>query len=585
VLDPRVSAKPFLYTYDTRASVVAQLAMPTGQTIAYARDAQGRLLSTTLSGTASQTLATHAYTYDLAGQRTTATTTSATTAYTYDALRQLATATETPAGTGQTPTREFAYAYDPIGNRLTAATATETTAYTANSVNQYTAIVPGTGLPFAPTYDANGNTTTLPSGLVLDYDEENRLVSAATLTTREEYTYDGLGRRVERRTFTAASGLTAPATTTRYVYDGWRVLAELTSTQSSPFTLQSSYTRGLDLSGTLEGAGGIGGLLAMTRDPAGSATSAYYFHDGNGNVSTLVSASDALLASYTYTPFGDTLTATGTWASVNAYRFSAKECDAFTGLYYYGLRYYNPSTGRWLSRDPIGEKGGVNLYGMVRNNPIYCFDRLGLESISYEISAGRFTAGELFFKGSIGAVISARIGGGSFVAGPSIRLDNSISYQQLPGIPKSVFGARGKCLTAILKCPNVKVSVAATNLTGPISFISAPKISNEEGNVTLEATTVTINKLSGGFDLVLDAPGIEAKFWDYPKPSLFGAAMQAKGMAIDGTNGLQSVVQTYVDKAVRDVIARSTLTSLQDGGSTLSLRVTIDTACSLELNQ
>jgi RHS repeat-associated protein len=380
VLDPRVSAKPFLYTYDPRASVVAQLAMPTGQTIAYARDAQGRLLSTTLSGTARQTLATHAYTYDLAGQRTTATTASATTAYTYDALRQLATATETPAGTGQTPTREFAYAYDPIGNRLTAATATETTTYTANSVNQYTSIVSqisNSQISDTPTYDANGNTTTLPSGLVLDYDEENRLVSAATLTAREEYTYDGLGRRVERRTFIASTGLTAPATTTRYVYDGWRVLEELTSSQSSPFTLHSSYTRGLDLSGTLEGAGGIGGLLSMTRDPAGSATSAYYFHDGNGNVSTLVSASDALLASYTYTPFGDTLTASGTWASVNAYRFSAKECDAFTSLYYYGLRYYSLQVGRWINRDPIQERGGVNLYGMVANNPVNFWDYLG----------------------------------------------------------------------------------------------------------------------------------------------------------------------------------------------------------------
>ena len=382
MLDPRVSAKPFLYTYDARASVVAQLAMPTGQTIAYARDAQGRLLSTTLSGTAHQTLATHAYTYDLAGQRTTASTASATTAYTYDALRQLATATETPAGTGQTPTQQFAYAYDPIGNRLTAATAAETTTYTANSVNQYTAIVSqisNSQISDTPTYDANGNTTTLPSGLVLDYDEENRLVSAATPTAREEYTYDGLGRRVERRTFTAAADLIAPATTTRYVYDGWRVLEELTSTQSSPFTLHSSYTRGLDLSGTLEGAGGIGGLLAMARGPAGSATSAYYLPDGNGNISALVSASDALVASYTYTPFGDTLTATGTWASVNAYRFSAKECDAFTGLYYYGFRYYNPSTGRWLSRDPLEERGEVNLYGMVRNHPTNAIDYLGRE--------------------------------------------------------------------------------------------------------------------------------------------------------------------------------------------------------------
>jgi len=162
------------------------------------------------------------------------------------------------------------------------------------------------------------------------------------------------------------------------VYDGWRVLEELTATQSSPFTLQSSYTRGLDLSGTLEGAGGIGGLLALTRDPAGSATSAYYFHDGNGNVSTLVSASDALVASYTYTPFGGTLTAAGSWAPVNAYRFSAKECDAFTGLYYYGFRYYNPGTGRWLSREPLGERASPNLYGFVNGDPLNMWDVLGL---------------------------------------------------------------------------------------------------------------------------------------------------------------------------------------------------------------
>jgi len=65
-------------------------------------------------------------------------------------------------------------------------------------------------------------------------------------------------------------------------------------------------------------------------------------------------------------------------AKVNPFMFSTKYYDWETGLYYYGHRYYNPSTGRWLSRDPIGEKGGKNLYGFVKNNPISCVDRLGL---------------------------------------------------------------------------------------------------------------------------------------------------------------------------------------------------------------
>ena len=49
-----------------------------------------------------------------------------------------------------------------------------------------------------------------------------------------------------------------------------------------------------------------------------------------------------------------------------------------SGVLYYGYRYYDPVTGRWLSRDPIGERGGINLYGMVGNNPISLFDKIGL---------------------------------------------------------------------------------------------------------------------------------------------------------------------------------------------------------------
>ncbi len=77
-------------------------------------------------------------------------------------------------------------------------------------------------------------------------------------------------------------------------------------------------------------------------------------------------------------PFGELLTARGEYAAENPYRFSTKYVDAETGLHYYGYRYYNSSTGQWLSRDPIGEEGGLNLYGFVHNNAIDAHDNLGL---------------------------------------------------------------------------------------------------------------------------------------------------------------------------------------------------------------
>src|SRR5574338_1648219 len=67
-------------------------------------------------------------------------------------------------------------------------------------------------------------------------------------------------------------------------------------------------------------------------------------------------------------PFGEVLRATGPMAKANPFRFSTKYQDDETDLLYYGYRYYNASTGRWLSRDPIEEFGGVALYGMVQND-------------------------------------------------------------------------------------------------------------------------------------------------------------------------------------------------------------------------
>jgi RHS repeat-associated protein len=82
---------------------------------------------------------------------------------------------------------------------------------------------------------------------------------------------------------------------------------------------------------------------------------------------------------YEYGPFGELIRATGPMAKLNPFRFSTKYQDDETDLLYYGYRYYNPSTGRWLSRDPIGERGGRNLYAFVNNQPTVSCDKLGLQ--------------------------------------------------------------------------------------------------------------------------------------------------------------------------------------------------------------
>ena len=128
-------------------------------------------------------------------------------------------------------------------------------------------------------------------------------------------------------------------------------------------------------------AGGVGGLLwgRFHNTPNLGTTNEIYCYDGNGNVSSLVNAATMnISATYDYGPFGELLRSNGEMAELNTYRFSTKPQDSSTGLYYYGYRWYDPRTGRWPSRDPIAERGGVNLYGFVGNDGVNKWDLLGL---------------------------------------------------------------------------------------------------------------------------------------------------------------------------------------------------------------
>src|SRR5262249_33197108 len=154
--------------------------------------------------------------------------------------------------------------------------------------------------------------------------------------------YDGL-RRLRVRTEATWSG-TGWVTNqvVRYIYDGYSVIQE----RDGNNTVTASYTRGLDLSQTMGGAGGIGGILART---AASGQSLYYHADGNGNITALVDGSAAVVAQYAYDPFGNLISQGGAQAANNNYRFSSKELHANSGLYYYGFRWYDPNLQRFIN--------------------------------------------------------------------------------------------------------------------------------------------------------------------------------------------------------------------------------------------
>jgi len=225
-------------------------------------------------------------------------------------------------------------------------------------------------------YDADGNLTN-DGRWAYTWDGENRLVKMTANTSvgpqyQLNFTYDAQSRRIQK--IVATNGVAI--STNNFVYDGWNLAAELNPNG----TLVRSYIWGTDLSGSAQGAGGVGGLIAVSYH--GSATTnCFTAFDGNGNIAALVNAADgSVSANYEYAPFGEVVRSTGPLARNNPFRFSTKYQDDESDLLYYGYRYYNASTGRWPNRDPLQEKGGLNLYGFIGNNPINNFDGLGMAS-------------------------------------------------------------------------------------------------------------------------------------------------------------------------------------------------------------
>ncbi|PNC18835.1 hypothetical protein CXU22_03295 [Akkermansia muciniphila] len=293
------------------------------------------------------------YTYNVnkLGQRTSVATTGEAFDFTpadwmwgYNALGQLISA------------NEDSYSYDQIGNRRTSRKGDDAdTVYTAN----------------APTYDTDGNQLNglTPTESLFDrdtlsftYNAENRPVKVAQNDdTLESYSYDHMGRRIHKGD-------------TVTLYDGYNAIAEY---KSNTRTLKTTYAWGNDLSGTVQGAGGVGGMLAVTEHDRQLPLTSYPCYDGNGNITEYLTEEGAgtLATHYEYDAFGNVIRKIGN--KEYSYQFSTTPRDSLSRLNYYNYRHYDPVNGRWICRDEIEEEGGLNLYSMLGNDLVTCVDYLG----------------------------------------------------------------------------------------------------------------------------------------------------------------------------------------------------------------
>jgi RHS repeat-associated protein len=303
-------------------------------------------------------------------------------------------------------------------------------------------------------HDPDGNLTQ-DGRWIYTWDAENRLIAMETVSglrstvpgRRLEFAYDHQSRRISKKVYewNVESSVFSLQSSVVFVYDGWNLMAELTEV-SGQMSVVRSHVWGLDLSGTEQGAGGDGGLL-FTTSHLPLASSHFACFDGNGNVSALVdTATGNLAATYEYDPFGNLIARIENPASSiqNPFLFSTKYTDTETGLYYYGYRYYQPSTGRWLNRDPIGEEGGIPLYGVIGNDLIDGGDYLGLEVLTHATQIAE-TAAQIFEEGlKPGIEVGGRwpniwmSGEGAFVPPNGVNLLYDMNVSSVKEVPCNV---------------------------------------------------------------------------------------------------------------------------------------------------
>jgi RHS repeat-associated protein len=332
-----------------------QMRVNGGDTVDYAYDIVGRLTRTGFRGKDA------GYAFDAAGRLTQKTLPNGTQQnYSYDQANRLLSIEYKKAD--GSPIETINYSYDANGNVAVKEQGVDSAPETPFSAqydngNRLTQITfhPGSAnaASYDLAYDAAGylvrksHSTDTTDVTTYTWDAKGRLASLAGPNLQASYRYDALGRRIEK---------TVNGQSVGYLYDGSQAIAELVGS-----SVTAAYHPGVQIDEILARytAAGEKSLL----------------QDALGSVIAQTAEDGSTTNRYTYSPYGESQ-AIGPDEG-NPLQYTGRENDG-TGLYYYRARYYDPMLKRFISEDPIGLAGGINLYTYVKGNPLSYTDPLGL---------------------------------------------------------------------------------------------------------------------------------------------------------------------------------------------------------------
>lgn len=350
---------------------MVRVVYPNVLTASWAYDANGQLLQVK-NAFPTNTISQYDYVYDAAGRRINVSKSGSafdhgdTISYGYNARSEL-----TNAVAAIDSDYRYAYDFDDIGNRETSSERGTNSVYAANNLNQYTAVD-----DFTPQFDDDGNQTLIKTATGIwqvQYNGENRPIlwictqsDNPSITNNQtiSMSFDRMGRRVTKND-------------QRFVYDGYLQIANF-EYQTSNIKPQTFIWDPTEPVATRP--------LAWTH---GNSV-AYYTHDGNKNVSEVVSVEGDVSVHYEYAPFGAARIMHGESASLNPWRFSSEFAEDEVEMVYYNYRHYEPNSSRWECRDPYGERAGLSLYCFLANRGDGVCDALGLAAIPAGVPVDEF---------------------------------------------------------------------------------------------------------------------------------------------------------------------------------------------------
>jgi RHS repeat-associated protein len=345
-----------LYTVNShRWFAPEQVTLPSGTVQKRSYDGFMQLTGIEVSDPGQNRQMHYQYAYDKVGNITGKAAEHGAYAYQYDDLYRLIEA-QNPNGDTET------FTYDPVGNRLTTQASPTPWIYNANHALQSRPEAISYG------YDANGSTTQITRNgqtTQLIYNAANRLAEIKDHANQSvaTYRYDPFGRRISK---------TVHGDTTYFLYSPQGLIGEYTATGS-----------------LIRGYGYKPGGHWMT-DPlylkTGNAREQHYFYQNDhlGTPQKLMSTTGAIVWDARYEAFGQATPIPllpGVQPINNPLRFAGQYHDPETGWHYNWHRYYSPELGRYVTRDPIGLEGGLNIYGYVGGNPEGFVDPEGLAAV------------------------------------------------------------------------------------------------------------------------------------------------------------------------------------------------------------